>query len=232
MVTQILAHRGLHAHERENTVAAFLAAKAQGIDGVELDVRRTVDGALVIHHDPRCEGMAISDTRQRELPKYVPTLDDAMESCVGMLVNVEIKNSQDRAETFYDETGEFARQVVQHLQQINWASRVIISSFDQTTCVNARSFDADIDVGWLLWNVDLASAITQAHILGFTAVHPNFKELDPAAMTLAREMDLDVNTWTVNSRNALRAMIELGVNTIITDRPARAKALLSRTSPD
>jgi glycerophosphoryl diester phosphodiesterase len=83
-----------------------------------------------------------------------------------------------------------------------------------------------------LWDVDLASAITQAHILGFTAVHPNFKELDPAAMALARQMDVKVNTWTVNSRKALRAMIELGVNTIITDRPARAKALLNGASPD
>lgn len=176
--------------------------------------------------------MAISNTRQRELPQYVPTLDDAMESCEGMLVNVEIKNSQDRSETFYDETGELARQVVRHLQQINWSRRAIISSFDQATCVHARSFDADIDVGWLLWNVDLASAITQAHILGFTAVHPNFKKLDLAAMTLAREMDLHVNTWTVNSRNALRAMIELDVNSIITDNPARAVTLVRGTSPD
>jgi glycerophosphoryl diester phosphodiesterase len=231
-VTQIFAHRGLHTHERENTVAAFLAAKAQGVDGVELDVRRTVDGALVIHHDPRCEGMAISETRQRELPKYVPTLDEAMESCDGMLVNVEIKNSQDRSETFYDETGELARQVVRHLQQINWVSRVIISSFDQTTCVNARSFDADIGVGWLLWNVDLASAITQAHILGFTAVHPNFRKLDLTAMTLAHEMDLRVNTWTVNSQRALQAMIELDVNAVITDSPARAMTLVSEFSPD
>ena len=109
---------------------------------------------------------------------------------------------------------------------------MIISSFDQATCVHARSFDADIDVGWLLWNVDLASAITQAHILGFTAVHPNFKELDLAAMTLAREMDLHVNTWTVNSRNALRAMIELDVNSMITDNPARAVTLVRGTSPD
>jgi len=230
MVTQIFAHRGLHTHERENTVAAFLAARAQGVDGVELDVRRTVDGALVIHHDPRCEGIAISDARQRELPKYLPTLDDAMESCEGMLVNVEIKNSQDRSETSYDETGELARQVVQHLQQINWAHRVIISSFDQATCVNARSFDADIDVGWLLWNVNLASAITQAHVLGFTAVHPRFKDLNVDAMTLAREMNLDVNTWTVNSQNALRAMVELGVNSIITDNPARAMALVRASS--
>jgi glycerophosphoryl diester phosphodiesterase len=231
-VTQIFAHRGLHTHERENTVAAFLAAKAEGVDGVELDVRRTGDGALVIHHDPRCEGMLISDTRQRELPAYVPTLDDAMEACEGMFVNVEIKNSKDEPETSYDESGGLARTVVQHLRQINWANRVIISSFDQATCVNARSFDADIDVGWLLWRVDLASAMTQAHILGFSAVHPNFRKLNATVMTLAREMDLRVNTWTVNSRKSLRAMIDLDVDAIITDNPARAETLMTGDSPN
>jgi len=35
----------------ENTVEAFVAAGALGADGVELDVHRTADGALVVHHD-------------------------------------------------------------------------------------------------------------------------------------------------------------------------------------
>jgi glycerophosphoryl diester phosphodiesterase len=51
-------------------------------------------------------------------------------------------------------------------------------------------------------------------------------------MTLAREMDLGVNTWTVNSRNALHRMIELGVDSVITDNPARARTLMSGASPD
>jgi glycerophosphoryl diester phosphodiesterase len=216
----------LHTKERENTVAAFLDARAQGVDGIELDVRRTVDGALVVHHGATCNGMDISETRQRELPDYVPTLDDAMEACEGVLVNVEIKNSRDRSETTYDQTGDFARQVVRHLQEINWSDRVIISSFDQATCATARSFDAEIEVGWLLWKVDLAGAMTQAHVLGFTAVHPHYKALNAEAMTLAGELDLDVNTWTVNSRKSLEAMVGLGVNCIITDEPARAMALV------
>ena len=197
-----------------------------------MDVRRTADHALVVHHDPICNGLVISESRQRDLPIYVPTLDEAMEACEGMLVNVEIKNRQHRAESTYDASGDFARQVVRNLQETKWADRVIISSFDQATCEAARSFDADIKVGWLLRTVDMASAMTQAHLLGFTAVHPHYKDLDASAMATAKELELEVNTWTVNSRRALGATIELGVNAIITDQPSRAKVIADNASPD
>jgi glycerophosphoryl diester phosphodiesterase len=231
-VTQIFAHRGLHKKERENTAAAFVAARLEGADGVELDVRLTVDGALVVHHDPVCEGLVISKTRQRDLPSYVATLDDALEACEGLKVNVEIKNSRARGETFYDETGNLARDVVRSVQQVQWTDCVIISCFDQATCAAARSFDADIDVGWLLWKADYASALTQSHILGFTAVHPHYKSVDEALMLRARELDLAVNTWTVNSRRSLRHMAILGVDCIITDEPARAKDLVHDVGGD
>ncbi|MGC1418900.1 MAG: glycerophosphodiester phosphodiesterase [Acidimicrobiales bacterium] len=226
-MTKVFAHRGLHSNARENTVDAFLAARALGADGVELDVRRTVDGALVAHHDSICQGVVIGESRRRDLPSYVPTLDEAMEACDGLLVNVEIKNSRGRNETTYDDTGDFARQVVRHLQKINWVNDVIVSCFDQATCVSARSFDAEIAVGWLLWRVNLRDAMTQAHVLGFTAVHPRYRLLTADAMAMARELELEVNTWTVNGRSALRAMVDLGVNAIITDEPAKAKDIVN-----
>ena len=48
----IYAHRGASADHPENTVAAFHGAREQGADRVELDVRLTHDGGLVVHHDP------------------------------------------------------------------------------------------------------------------------------------------------------------------------------------
>jgi glycerophosphoryl diester phosphodiesterase len=231
-VTQIFAHRGLHARERENTVAAFVAARLEGADGVELDVRSTLDGALVVHHDHICEGLTISTTRQRDLPSYVPTLDDALDACEGLEVNVEIKNSRGRGETFYDETGNLARDVVRHVQGVRWAERVIVSCFDQATCAAARSFDAEVGVGWLLWKVDPSSALLQSHVLGFSAVHPHYKSVDASLMLEARELGLKVNTWTVNARRYLKDMATLGVDCIITDEPARARAILDGVSPD
>ena len=56
MSVQVLAHRGASRAERENTLRAFERACALGADGVELDVRRTSDDVLVVHHDPRVDG--------------------------------------------------------------------------------------------------------------------------------------------------------------------------------
>jgi glycerophosphoryl diester phosphodiesterase len=230
-VTEIYAHRGLHVNERENTVPSFLAARALGVDGVELDLRRTLDGALVVHHDPLIGDLVISRTRQRDLPDYVPTFDEAMTACAGLRVNVEIKNLQHASEPTYDPSGDFARQVVTHVHQIGWADAVIISSFDQATCAVVRSFDPTIAVGWLLhWELDLANAMTQARVLGLSAVHPHFMVLDAGGVARARELDLDVNVWTVSEPGDIEAMAALGVNSIITDDPATALALTERSS--
>ena len=55
-----MAHRGASRAERENTLAAFTRAAEMGADAVELDVRRTAENLLVVHHDPHvADGRAI-----------------------------------------------------------------------------------------------------------------------------------------------------------------------------
>jgi glycerophosphoryl diester phosphodiesterase len=50
-MTVVIGHRGASADFPENTLDAFAGAAAQGADWVELDVRATSDGVLVVHHD-------------------------------------------------------------------------------------------------------------------------------------------------------------------------------------
>ena len=47
----VIAHRGCHQREPENTLAAFAEALALGVDGIELDVRQAACGALICFHD-------------------------------------------------------------------------------------------------------------------------------------------------------------------------------------
>jgi glycerophosphoryl diester phosphodiesterase len=222
----VVAHRGLHVIERENTVRAFFAAVQLGVDGVELDVRRTLDGAFVVHHDPAVGDLVIARSTASQLPSYVPTLDEALEALVGVNVNVEIKNIQHASEPTYDPTGDFARDVVRQLRADGWAESVIISCFDLATCAAVRSFDRDIRVGWLLWLDDVAEAMLKAHVLGLDAVHPPFTRLGDPDMERARNYDLDVNVWTVNGAADIAAMVSLGVTSIITDDPALARSIV------
>jgi glycerophosphoryl diester phosphodiesterase len=217
----------MHAIERENTLGAFAAAVMLGVDGVELDVRRTLDGTLVVHHDPSIGDLVIAHSGRRTLPSYVPTLDEALDALRGVRVNVEIKNSRAPSEPNYDESGDLARQVVTLLRERGWHESVRISCFDLATCAVVRSFDRDITVDWLLWDVALSDAMIRAHVLGLNAINPHFSTIDAGAVAQAHELELDVNVWTVNSREDLERMVTFGVASIITDDPALAQRVVS-----
>lgn len=95
------AHRGAHDGERpENTAAAFRRAIELGCDLVELDVRRTADGELLVFHDAAIGGRAIAAMTAAEARGAaarqgidIPTLDEALGICAGrILVDIEIKD--------------------------------------------------------------------------------------------------------------------------------------------
>ena len=93
LVTMVLAHRGASATHTENTLDAFRAARDQGAHGIELDVRRTADGILVIHHDALVDdGRAIGTTDYADLPDHLPTLGESLDVAEGLCVNIEVKN--------------------------------------------------------------------------------------------------------------------------------------------
>ncbi len=227
-MTQVYAHRGLHTALRENTVAAFRAAVAMGVDGVELDVRETADGVLVVHHDPVADSHVIATSPASSLPDYVPSLDEALEACQGVHVNVEIKNSREPGET-YDDTGRVARAVVERVHEVGETHDVTFSCFDLATCRVVRSCAASVRVGFLVdASHDVLEALHQAHDAGLDAVHPQVTMMTNEVMVVSRELGLSLCTWTVNSPVEMAAQAAWGVDALITDDPATALRLFGR----
>ena len=220
--------------EVENTVTAFLEARTLGVDGVELDVRRTRDGALVVYHDDAIADLGgIAELDCRDLPGTVATLDEAMIACSGLRVNVEIKN--DAGSATYDATGGLARQVVVALLEGGWRDSVLVSSFDLATCQATRSADDTIAIGWLLdWRHPTSEALATTVAEGFNAVHPFFGRIDEATIAAAHGCGLAVNVWTVNGREDMTRLVAWGVDGLITDDPATAMAVVAARpgSPD
>ena len=226
-MTQVFAHRGLHTTEIENTVSAFVEAKAAGVHGVELDVRRTKDGALVVHHDAIISGVGdICERDLAELPDHVATLADVMNACSGIQVNVEIKNWFE--DPGYDPSGAMATQTMDLLAQMNWLDDVIVSSFDLDTCVAVKKLHPQVDVGWLLnWTESTMKCSQRAAEVGLNAVHPHYKTLSEKDVSIIQSLGLAVNVWTVNSTSSLGRMYDWGVDTVITDDPVLALSLLA-----
>ena len=144
-----------------------------------------------------------------------------------MRVNVEIKNNRGAGE-HYDETGELAREVLSAIERSGSPETVGISSFDLTTCAFIRSMDEKVSVAWLLWGGAVGDPLIQAHVLGLNAVNPHFTTVDAEVVERARDLQLDVNVWTVNAREDLERMAAAGVACVITDEPLLALEVVGR----
>jgi glycerophosphoryl diester phosphodiesterase len=146
-----IGHRGAKALAPENTIEAFVAAARLGADGVELDVHRAADGALVVHHaaDARSVGVlaqrALSEIRAAR--PDIPTLDEALDACAGLLVNIEVKNLPGDAD--YDPGEYVAAAVVELLQARRPRDEVLVSSFNLASVDRVRELDAEMPTGFL-----------------------------------------------------------------------------------
>lgn len=222
-MTDVLAHRGAHFNVRDNTLDSFREARDLGVAGVELDVRRTSDGALVVHHDPVVEFMTICETPAHDLPGYVPSLEESLEVLAGLCVNVEIKNSPE--EPGYDDSGTLVRDVLR-CAEMAVGTTVIISCFDLATCESVRAQGESVNLAWLVQK-SLGGTLETARNARFTGVNPHVSLVNADVKRRADELGLALNVWTVNAPRDLAAMGRLGVASVITDEPALALEVLS-----
>ncbi len=228
-MTELFAHRGYTADRRENTLEAFRQAARRGADGVELDVRRAADGALVVHHDAVLEGLgALCELERRRLPSYVPTLGEALEACGGLLVNVEIKN--DPGEPGFDPADRVAADCGSELASSGRLEQVIVSSFRAECLEVARAAAPALSLGLLVgWWDDAPAALGRARERGYGAVHPFVTQVDGDLVAKARAAGTALRVWTVNAPADLVQMCRLGVDAVITDQleaAQRARAAL------
>ena len=230
----VLAHRGARTVAPENTLAAFSTALAQGAAGVELDVHRTADDGLVVHHDAEAPGLGILAERSlleiRAARPDIPTLAEVFDGCVGALVNVEIKNQP--TDTDYDANDRVAELVVELLDARDRRDDVLVSSFNLATIDRVRALEPAIPTGFLSF-LDPFEGIAVCVEHGHGALHPFFALLGPDTalpiVTRARDVDVAINVWTVNDEGEMMRLAAAGVAAIITDVPDVARRVLDST---
>ena len=224
-MTQVIAHRGASRAEPENTVAAFRRAASMGADAVELDVRRSLDGVLVVHHDPfLADGRLIRATPRAELPASVPSLSEALDACAGMWVNVEIKN--DPSEPDFDDTEALADATVAILRGRGDDERWLISSFRMETIDRCRQLAPTIPTAWLTVAVPAdVTDVLNAH--GHVALHPWVGAVTAEAIERCHAAGLRVNGWTCDDANRMRELVAAGIDGICTNVPDVAQRVLA-----
>jgi glycerophosphoryl diester phosphodiesterase len=218
----VLGHRGASARAPENTLDAFALARELGADGVELDVRRTADDVLVVHHDPEVKGFGIvvdaPFAALRAARPAIPTLAEALAACRGLLVNAEIKCLPWERDA--DTDGRVARATVDAI--VASQTDAVISSFDLDAVDRVRAFGAGIPTGWLTHGQEVAAAAQTAADHGHEWCNPDVRAaLTAGAVGIAAAHDagVRVSVWTVDDPGDARSLATAGVDSIITNAP-------------
>jgi glycerophosphoryl diester phosphodiesterase len=234
----VIAHRGASADALENTLAAFALARAQGADGVELDVMRCGSGEVVVFHDDDLARLGKRPGRTRQTPlaalaeidlgggERIPLLDAVLEALGPLLVNIELKSPPSWLARLSDDG--LAAAVAGLIRRHGAESRALVSSFDPLLLQRFRRVAPEIATG-LLFEHDQPRPLRQAWAAAFlrpTALHPEAALVDAVTLARWRSAGHLVHVWTVDDPAELRFLAALGIDAVITNRPAPARAAM------
>jgi len=211
-----IGHRGAAGLEPENTLRSFRRAAAEGADALELDLRVTRDGHLVVLHDPTVERTTNGTGRLNELTlTEVQRLDAGLGERVPAFVEVlDATTLPIHAELKEVEAAELLAGAIFE----GGAGRVTTISFLPEALRRMKRALPDQPVGLVLFGAP-PDAAERALSLGADIVSLEADHLDAEVVERCRRVGLEVTTWTVNETGQMRRVMELGVDGIATDRP-------------
>jgi glycerophosphoryl diester phosphodiesterase len=240
----VVGHRGFSAVAPENTLAAIGRAIEAGADGCEFDVYRCRDGAVVLMHDATVDRTTsgqgkIADLTLAELkrldagqwkaPEYagqtVPTLEEALQ---------RLKNSGCQPVIEIKMEG-IAEQVVAAVRAAGMLDQSAVIAFSKDVVRDVRRLAPELRCGWLCSRQPAGSPAEQAAWFaeqagecGTNLVDLNYEMLSPQLLEELRRRGLTVWAWTVNDAPIIIMLAAWGVESITTDHPDRARAVLPR----
>jgi glycerophosphoryl diester phosphodiesterase len=241
------AHRGAGGDYPENTLVSFQAAADAGAEYFELDVHMTRDGEIVVSHDDNLERncgargvireltwaeVARADAGARFSPDggksfpfrgrgiAVPRLADVFAAFPRARMLIEIKQT--------------APSLVAHLHEVidraAMRRRVLLASEHDEPIREIHALAPEIPTNLPYYAVaEFLQALAarsdtyrpRGDALQIPIEYEGWKLVSPESIAYAHRVGLEVHVWTVNEESEMRALLEMGVDGIISDYPAR-----------
>jgi glycerophosphoryl diester phosphodiesterase len=236
----LATHRGYGKHGpiAENTIPAFLAAEKIGFQAHELDVRRSMDGEIILLHGPtldqttdgtgRLEEMTSAQLEKLDAAHYLrktkastsekkvalPRLADVLRAIApGTRINIEIKRDR------WDFSRGLEELTLATVQAEKAGARVCFSGFHFLTLWRLRNLQTQIPVGLLiepgfaarfkLWLYRL--------ILLPDNIHLHYSTATPRLMHYLKRLGYGLAFWTVNDLETAQSLFNEGADFVITD---------------
>lgn len=234
-----IAHRGASADYPENTLLAFRRAIEMGVDYLEVDVQLTRDGALIVLHDETLDRTTNGSGRVRDHTlaqirkldagrgERVPTLDEVftLARANGVRLCIEAKGGDDAASV------EIAEGVVGAIQRAHFVSQVVVTSFFPEALRHAKRLEPRLttllDPSPQDGSLSPRAICEQTLAAGANIISYDFRFVTRAVADEARLTGLALWPWAPNSAQEIRALLDLGVPGIMTDRPDVLNRVLS-----
>lgn len=249
----LVAHRGGSLLAPENTLPAFrMATDEWWADMLEMDVRLTRDGQVVVIHDATLDRTtdgsgAVADHTLEEIRSLdagyrftdehgghpfrgrgivVPTLDEVLSEFPGTRINIESKEPA--------VAGPLARVIARHGAE----QRVLVAAEREKSRRDARGYPGpwgasygQILLFWLLHRLPGGSPYTpRADIFQVPERRGRLTVVTPRFVREAHRLSIPVQVWTVNEEEDMRRLLDWGVDGIQTDRPDVLSRILTERS--
>lgn len=251
----VFAHRGGAALRPENTMVAFDHGLSLGADGVELDVHLSRDGVVVVHHDDTLDrttdargplaalsgdelarvdaGYSFTTGSSAAAPAYpfrgqhigVPRLRAVLERYTNARIIIELKTPE----------AELARRAIDDIRAAGALDRVVLGSFHGPALEEARRYAPGIRTGaaseetrWALYRSRVYWPLGKTRYREFQVPERSGSTVivTPRFIAHAHRAGLPVRVWTVNDRDNMVRLLGWGADSVISDRPDIAVAVV------
>lgn len=238
----VVAHRGASSTRPENTLASFEEAVRLGAEILELDVRLSRDGVLVVIHDPAVDRTTDGSGFVHELSAAqiasmhaadggtVPTFAEVLDTVRGRAaIAVEIKNVP--GEPAFEAARErIVEAVHEELGRADFGGAVLVISFNPASIAASKALAPDVPTGFLTTDmVDPREALGYAAAQGHDMVLPGSRASIPAGEAFVEEVHaagLRAGTWTIDEPETVRMLFDRGFDAVASNDPAMALAVL------
>ncbi|HUR24034.1 MAG TPA: glycerophosphodiester phosphodiesterase [Acidimicrobiales bacterium] len=230
-----VAHRGGASEQPENTMSAFAAAVGLGYRYVETDVHTTNDGVLLAFHDHTLDrvtdrtgeigALPYEEVRQARVgTEAIPRFEELLGTWPDLRIHVDAKHLA------------AAEPLVAAINRTNAHDRVCIGSFSDRTVRTLRRLAEGRVCTWMGRAEILALRLASLglpvprSVAGCTQVPVRQGRLplvDPRFVATARRRQVGVHVWTINDRERMEWLLDLGVDAILSDRPTLLKQVFT-----
>ncbi|WP_433011531.1 glycerophosphodiester phosphodiesterase [Kribbella sp. CA-294648] len=215
----ITGHRGALGSEPENTLRSFHRAVADGCDEIELDLRVTADGELVVLHDATVDRTTNGTGAVADLPfsvlrsldaghgEVVPTWAETVEA-ISVGFQAEVK------------AVEAIPLLAESLKDSALADRTLVTSSSPDVLLAIRDLLPSVETGLIIARTPpVADILTRTKSAAATWALCGITDLTADAVATLHTHNLRVTAWPVPDPTAYAHAVALGVDGITTDHP-------------